>query len=136
MGNHLSSLDHNGASAAPTVADAGGTEARAVLLEHGEQRDDYARAAAADGVADGDGAPVDVDLCLVEAEQLVVGEGDDREGLVDLEVVDLVRVRVRVRVRVSVRVRVRVLRLLRLCSKWLYFSAFSALMGYGKLHSE
>mmetsp|Transcript_5764 Transcript_5764/g.13405 ORF Transcript_5764/g.13405 Transcript_5764/m.13405 type:complete len:302 (+) Transcript_5764:88-993(+) len=89
VGNRLSSLDHNGASAAPTVADAGGTEARAVLLEYGEQRDDYARAAAADGVADGDGAPVDVDLCLVEAEQLVVGEGDDREGLVDLEVVDL-----------------------------------------------
>ena len=29
VGNHLSSLDHNGASAAPTVADAGGTEARA-----------------------------------------------------------------------------------------------------------
>ena len=40
-------------------------------------------------MADGDGAAIDVDLRLVKAEQLAVGEGDDREGLVDLEVVDL-----------------------------------------------
>ena len=67
MGKCLSSLDHNGASAAPTVADAGGTEARAVLLEHGEQRHDYARATSADRVADGDSAAVDVDPSGVQA---------------------------------------------------------------------
>ena len=47
------------------------------MLEHREQGHDDARAAAADRVADGDGASVDVDLGGVEAEQLVVGERDD-----------------------------------------------------------
>ena len=73
----LSSLNYDGRGAATAVADASGAEPRAVLLEHREQGHDDARAAAADRVADGDGASVDVDLGGVEAEQLVVGERDD-----------------------------------------------------------
>ena len=50
---------------------------------------DDARARHAEGVADGDGAAVDVDEGGVEAELCRRVERDDREGLVDLPEVDL-----------------------------------------------
>src|SRR5689334_21597669 len=54
-----------------------------------EQGDDDPRPAAADRVAQGDGSAVDVDLLGVEAGLLLDREADRREGLIDLEEVDV-----------------------------------------------
>ena len=50
-----------------------------------DQGDDDARARVTDGVAEGDGTTVDVDLCGVEPVDLLGDADDDGEGLVDLE---------------------------------------------------
>ena len=60
--------------------------AAAAQLEQRRERDPGARHA--DGVAERDGAAVDVDLVLVDAEVVHRGQADGGEGLVDLEEVD------------------------------------------------
>ena len=55
-----------------------------------EQGDDDAGAGAADGVADGDGAAVDVELAQVEAQLTAHGHGLSGKGLVGLDEVDVV----------------------------------------------
>lgn len=73
--------DHSG-SGTTTVADGGDTLLSG--LEGVDEGDDDTGAGASDGVAEGDGTTADVDLGAVEAEDLLGGNGDDGEGLVEL----------------------------------------------------
>ena len=76
---------------AHAAADAQGGQAllgvAALHLE--QQRIEHARARGADGVADGDGAAVDIDLVGIPAQPLVDGAGLRREGLVGLDQVEV-----------------------------------------------
>src|ERR1700722_8049326 len=77
-----------GVALAATAAErdgCGGGPAAAQLEQRGQREP---RARHADGVAQRDGAAVDVDLVLVDAEVVDRGEADGGEGLVDLEEVD------------------------------------------------
>src|SRR5262245_6049722 len=73
------------------AADAGRGDAEALLAapELQEERQDQARAGRAERVPERDRAAVDVDLVAVEAELLLDAEVLRREGLVDLEEVDV-----------------------------------------------
>lgn len=71
----LQPLDHDGAAATAAVADGGGAEGCVLLLQHVDERRHDARAAAADGVAQGDGTAIHVHGGQVQAEQLGVGKG-------------------------------------------------------------
>src|ERR1043165_855276 len=86
-----SALDaHRDAHAA---ADAQARDAllRVALAHLVEQRDEDAAARGADRVADRDGAAVDVDLARVPAHLVVDGARLRREGFVDLEEVEVLR---------------------------------------------
>ena len=63
---------------------------RVAALHFVEQGDEDAGAAGADGMADGDGAAVDVDAVEGEAEFFGDAEGLDAEGFVEFEEVDVV----------------------------------------------
>ena len=60
------------------------TELASLLLQHVEQRDNDARAAAANGMPKRDSAAVDIHLGRVQVEHSVVDDGDDGECFVDL----------------------------------------------------
>ena len=73
-------------------AEGGKTLLGLVALEHlVEQGDDDAGAGAADGVTQGDGAAVDVDLAHVEVQLTGDGDGLGGKGLVGLDEVDVRR---------------------------------------------
>ncbi|KAI6748131.1 hypothetical protein HG531_008673 [Fusarium graminearum] len=80
--------DHSGSTTA-TVADTNGTDLGLPLLKYGGKGGDNTSTRAAERVADGNGTTVDVNLVRVKAEDLHVGEGNGREGLVDLVVLNL-----------------------------------------------
>ena len=79
----------SGVALAAATAQRGGAEAAAAaaqLVQHGERQ---AVAAHADRVAEGDGAAVDVDDLVADAELGHRGDADGGERLVDLEQVDV-----------------------------------------------
>ena len=86
----LCAVDDEGDAFAAADAEGGDAALRVALLHCVEEGDEDAGAGSADGVAEGDGAAVDVDAGGVEAEELVVDDGDDGEGFVDLVEIDLV----------------------------------------------
>src|SRR5947208_3566330 len=82
-------LDAHGNTHAAADAQRGETLPGIAALHLEQQRIEHARARGADGVADGDGAAVDVDLVGIPAEPLVDGAGLRREGLVGLDQVEV-----------------------------------------------
>ena len=84
-------LEHGGNALAAADAEGGKTLLGVVALEHFvQQGDDDTSAGSADGVADGDGAAVDVDLAHVEVQLTRDGDGLRGEGFVGLDEVDIV----------------------------------------------
>lgn len=85
----LQILNNKSRSTTATVANSSDTNLGLLLAEDGSKSGDNTGTRAAERVADGDSTAKDVDLFGVEAEDLHVGESNDREGLVDLVVVDV-----------------------------------------------
>lgn len=82
--------DDQGRSTATTVANSCCANASATLLQDLDQRRDDPRARAAKRMSEGHRATVDVDIRHVEAKELQVREGYDREGLINFKEVNLV----------------------------------------------
>src|SRR3981081_2407728 len=82
-------LDDHGDALAAADAHAGEAELDVALLHLVEEGDQDAGAAGADGVADGDGAAVDVEAVLGDGELAADGDGLGGEGLVELEEADV-----------------------------------------------
>jgi hypothetical protein len=85
----LQVLNDQSGSTAATVANTNGTNLGLLLLEHGGKGGDNTSTRAAKRVANGNGTTKDVNLLRLKTEDLHVGEGNGREGLVDLVVLDL-----------------------------------------------
>src|SRR3954451_2017604 len=83
-------LDDDGVALPAARADSRNAEAAATPAQLVHQRAEYASAAGADRVAERDRAAVDVHLRLVDAEHAHRVDRDRREGLVDLEQVNVV----------------------------------------------
>src|SRR5207249_10859344 len=81
-------LDHHRDRLASAEAEGREPAAQAALFEGVQQRDEHARAARADRMAEGDRAAVDVDARGVAAERANGREHDDGEGRVRLEQID------------------------------------------------
>ena len=84
-------LDDHGVALAAARADRGAAEAAATAPQLEHERADDAGARCADRVTERDGAAVDVDLVLVDAEHADRVQGDRGERLVDLPEVDVAR---------------------------------------------
>ena len=84
-------LDGHGNSLAAADAQGGDAALAAGVLQSGQERDQQPRAAAADRVAQRNGPAVDVGLRRRQAQFLAARQGDDGEGLVELEQVDVWR---------------------------------------------
>src|SRR4051794_18622408 len=74
---------------AATTTQRGRADAAAAALELERECQHHAGAGHADGVAERDGAAVDVDLGLVDAERAGRGDADRGEGLVELDQVEV-----------------------------------------------
>ena len=85
----LEVLDDESRGTTATVADTGDTNLGLSLRQDRGQGGDDTSTGAAQRVADGDRATVDVDLLGVKAKDLEVGKSDNGESLVDLVVVDV-----------------------------------------------
>ena len=81
--------EQDGVALAAAAAQRGGAEAAAAALELVQQGEGDPGAGHADRVAEGDGAAVDVDDVVGDAEVLHRGQADGGEGLVELEQVDV-----------------------------------------------
>src|SRR5262249_7094804 len=84
MSSPGSALDHQLDTLTATDAERGHAPLLAGVLQCLEQGDQQPCARGADGVTERGRAAPDVHLVRVELEDLVVGDGHDREGLVDL----------------------------------------------------
>src|SRR3989442_7148850 len=74
---------------AAAEAESGDAALEIAASELVEQRDENARAGSADGMADGDGAAVHVDIFGIELELARDGDGGNGEGFVELEEIDV-----------------------------------------------
>src|SRR5579884_2338360 len=74
------------------AADPRGADTAAAAAQLVQQRHEDAASRRADGMADRDGAAVDVDDAGVDLEHLRARDGDGGEGLVDLHEVETVRI--------------------------------------------
>ena len=81
--------DDDGGRFAAADAQSGNPAAAAGCPQRAEQRDDDARARRADGMAQSAGAAVDVQFVVGDSKIGSCRHGDDREGLVDLEQIDV-----------------------------------------------
>src|SRR5262252_5898084 len=84
-----SALDHQGNALAAADAERGDATLLAGVLHGLEQGNQHPGSRGPDGVAEGRGPAPDVHLRRVQLEDLVVGDGHHREGLVDLPEVDV-----------------------------------------------
>src|SRR5215475_6449411 len=85
-----SALDHQGDALAATDAERGHAPLLPGVLQGLEQGHQQTGARGSDGVTERGRAAPDVHLARVELEDLVVGDGHDREGLVDLPEIHVV----------------------------------------------
>lgn len=88
----LKALDDHGGGSTTTIAD-GSTTLLALLQQVGEGDED-AGTRGTDGVTETDSTSSNVDLLGVQAQELVVGKGNDREGLVELEKINVLNLQV------------------------------------------
>lgn len=88
----LKALDDHSGGSATAVAD-GSTTLLALLQQVGEGDED-AGARGTDGVTETNSTSSNVDLLGVQAQELVVGKGNDREGLVELEKINVLNLQV------------------------------------------
>lgn len=86
----LHRLDDDSTGTATTVADSSAADLTLLLLQDTQQGGDDTCTAAAKRVTKGHSTTVQVDLALVEAEDLHVGEGNHAKRLVDLVGVDII----------------------------------------------
>src|SRR5574338_1717177 len=86
----LEGLDGHGHRSPAAQAEGGEAPATTAPPQLVQQRGQDARPGGADGVAEGDGTAVDVDAIPVEAELVAIGQDLRREGLVDLDQVEIV----------------------------------------------
>src|SRR5215469_11669893 len=89
MSSPGSALDHQRDALTATDAERGHAPLLPGVLQGLEQGHQQPGARGADGVTERGRATPDVHLARVELEDLVVGDGDDREGLVDLPEIDV-----------------------------------------------
>src|SRR5215470_7864823 len=84
MSSPGSALDHQGDALTATDAERGHAPLLPGVLQRLEEGDQHPRARGADGVTERGRSTADVHLRRVELQDLVVRDGHDREGLVDL----------------------------------------------------
>lgn len=85
----LQVLDNESRGAAAAVADTSDTDLGLLLTQHGGEGSQDTSTRASQRVSDGDGTAKDIDLLIIQVQELDVGQSNDREGLVDLVVVNV-----------------------------------------------
>ena len=86
---YLHHFHHHGTSSPPAITNTHHPDLAVFTAQDVEQRDQYAAAGSAQGVAHRDAPAPDVQPVGTDAQELLIGQRDDRERLVNLPVVHI-----------------------------------------------